>query len=174
VDQAQVLLLVRATARVSAAAFAAALILFIIRTRYRPHSAPYHIFAFVTFIVVHTIHFGTVLWLAALTSGRNIQERDGWAVVVATGVLFYVVTLGILQTWRRRQSAGRLSRGRRLAANAGVALVALVFLNSYVARIEHMPVYWLPASALVVIVAWYLAQEPASALRASARQAERS
>ncbi len=158
-DESQVLLLVRVTARASAAAFAAALILFTIRNRYRPQSAPHHISVFVTFILVHTIHFGTVLWLAALTSGRNIRERDGWAVVLTAAVLFYVVTLGILQTWRRRESASHVSRSRRLAASAGVALVALVFLNSYVARIERMPVYWLPASALILIVAGYLAQD---------------
>jgi hypothetical protein len=83
-------LLVRLTARVLVIMFAAALILF--AAGYQHHRRRLFVGTrlFAGFIVAHTIHFATVAWLAVVTSGENIRERDGWAVVVTVAILFYM------------------------------------------------------------------------------------
>jgi hypothetical protein len=156
VDQANVELLVRLTARISAAAFAAALILF--AAGHHQHDTRRlwrgtRLFA--AFVVAHTVHFGTVAWLAVVSGGENIRERDGWTVVLAVALLFYVAVFLVLRAWRDAALGHSSSRSLRVTANVAVVAIAAVFLNSYLARVERMPVYWLPAIALVGIVALY-------------------
>src|SRR5687768_13559668 len=96
---------------------------------------------FLGFILAHTIHFSAVAWLAVLTSGENIRTRGGWAVVLTAAVLFYVAAFGILRSWRRLDSGRSWSRSDRLAADVSIALIAMVFLNSYLSRVQIMPLY---------------------------------
>jgi hypothetical protein len=154
VDQPTVELIVRLTARLSAAIFAAALVLFAAGYQHDRR----HLYAgsrlFAGFVVAHTIHFLTVAWLAFVTAGDNIRERDGWAVVVTVALLFYMAVFSVLRAWGDA-AVGRSSRRLRVTANVAVVAIAAVFLNSYLARVVRMPLYWLPALGLVGIVAFY-------------------
>jgi hypothetical protein len=172
VEQAQVELIVRVTARISAGAFALALMLFAAGPSNRSPSHWLDIRAFVAFILAHTIHFGAVAWLAALTAGDNIHQRGGWAVVLTVAVLFYLAAFQILRVWHGLRKGRSLSRGACLTAHGSVALIAVVFLNSYLARVGRMPLYWVPAIGLVAIVAIYFARL-APAASASGRRAAR-
>jgi hypothetical protein len=171
-EQPQVELVVRLTARVSAAAFAAALILFAVGHRRRQRGVRYGIRLFIGFIVAHTIHFSAVAWLAVLTAGENIRMRDGWAVVLTVAVLFYLAAFGILRAWRVLGAGRTWSWGDRLTAHAGITLIALVFLNSYLGRVGTMPVYWLPAVGLIASVVLYFVQMRAAVHRAGPASAE--
>ena len=155
-DEATVALLVRLTARVSVAIFAAALIVFAAGYQHdrRRLSAGMRLFA--GFIVAHTVHFATVAWLAIVTSGENIRERDGWAVVITVAILFYAAVLVVLRAWRRA-AMGSSSASLRMA-NVCIVAITAVFLNSYLARVSEMPIYWLPAIGLVATVVLYLAR----------------
>lgn len=96
-DQPTVELIVRVTARFSAAAFAAALILFVAGHQHDQRRLRIGTRLFAAFIVAHTIHFGTVAWLAAVTRVENIRQRDGWTVVLTVALLFYVAAFVVLR-----------------------------------------------------------------------------
>jgi hypothetical protein len=155
VDQPNVELMVRVTARVSAAAFAAALILFAAGYQHDQRRLFLGTRLFAAFIVAHTIHFGTVAWLAVVTGGENIRERDGWPIVLTVALLFYMAVFTVLRAWRDAARGRSSSRSLRVPANVAVVAIAVVFLNSYLARVERMPVYWLPAICLAGVVALY-------------------
>jgi hypothetical protein len=155
VEQPQVELIVRLTARASATLFAAALILFATGSRSGRSGVRYGIRLFLGFVLAHTIHFSAVVWLAVLTAGENIEERDGWTVVLTVGALFYFAAFLIVRAWRAIDSGRTLPRRDRLAANAAITLIALAFLNSYLARVPDRRIFWLPAICLVVSVAVY-------------------
>jgi hypothetical protein len=155
VEQPQIELIVRLTARMSAAAFATALLLLSFSTAHHQRRSRHGIHFLWAFIVVHTIHFGAVLWLAAVTNGANIEDRGGWPLMVAVAMIFYGSSFAILRLWRGVNSRQGEAPGERFAAHAGVAVIALVFLNSYLARVETLPVYWLPAIGMVAVVATY-------------------
>ena len=154
-EQTTVELIVRLTARLSAATFAAALLLLAAGDhRYGRLALGTRLFA--GFIVVHTIHFFTVAWLAVLTAGENIRERDGWAVVVTVAVVFYAAAFVVLRAWRDPGTGHSSSRRLHVAARVAVVVIGAVFLNSYVGRAVHTPVYWLPAAGVAVAVALYV------------------
>ena len=148
----------RLTARLSAALFAAGLMLF--AAGYPHHQRRQYIGTrlFAGFIVAHTIHFVTVACLAVVTAGENIRERDGWIAVVTVAVLFYAAALLVLRAWNDAMRGRSRWRTLGVVANVAVVAIAAVFLNSYLARVAHRPVYWLPAVGLVGIVALYLAR----------------
>jgi hypothetical protein len=157
VDQPTVELMVRLTARLSAASFAAALIVF---AAGYPHHRQRERFAtrlFAGFIVAHTIHFGTVGWLAVVTANENIQERGGWTAVASVAVLFYAAAFVVLRGWNVPMSERSPSRRPRVMTNVAVVAIAVAFLNSYLARAVVMPIYWLPVAGLTGTVALYLA-----------------
>jgi hypothetical protein len=164
VDQPTVELIVRLTARLSAALFAAALILFAAGYPHDQRRQYVGTRLFEGFIVAHTIHFVTVAWLAVVTSGENIRERDGWAAVGTVAVLFYAAAFVIVRAWNDVMTGHSPSRKLRVTANVAVAAIAAVFLNSYFARVALMPIYWLLAVGLAGIVAVYLARMRAPAL----------
>lgn len=157
-DVADVELLIRLTARVSATAFLAALILFACGSRGRTRYLRTSIGLLTSFIVSHSVHFGAVTWLAVLTSSENIRQRDGWPVAIGVAAAFYLAAFGVLSTWRLVASGHHIRRPRRAAAHLGVIFIAGIFLNSYVARVGSMPVYWVWATAMVVVVTAYLVQ----------------
>lgn len=148
--------MVRVTARISAAAFVAALIAFSIR-RGNPVRVSHAIRLFIAFVLAHTIHFGAVVWLAVITAGQNIRARGGWTLMLLVAALFYLVSFTILRAWTYLAGRRAMSRGHWGAAHAGVVLIALVFLNSYAARVGTMPNYWVPALVMIAAVIAYLA-----------------
>ena len=164
-EQPDVELIVRLTARFSAAAFAAALILFIAGHQHDERRLRIGTGLFAAFILTHTIHFGTVAWLAAVTGGENIRQRDGWTIVLTVALLFYVAAFVVLRAWRDTAFRRSSSRSLRVAANVGVLAIAAVFLNSYLARVQHMPLYWLPTIGLLGVVALYLVRARVSLFR---------
>jgi hypothetical protein len=156
VDEEHVRLIVRATARMSALVFLAALGLFAAGHRAGPRRVVSAIRVFVLFVVAHTIHFGAVVWLAVATAGENIRERDGWPVVVVVAAAFYLSVFGILRLWTRLSSRQAVSHRERRGAQVGVLFIAAIFVNSYLARVKTMPVYWLWTAGMVLVVTAYL------------------
>jgi hypothetical protein len=165
VDQPDVELIVRLTARVSAAAFAGALILFAAGYQHDQRRLFLGTRLFAAFIVAHTIHFWAVAWLAVASGGENIRERGGWTVVLTVALLFYTAVFLVLRAWRyaalRHASSGSL----HVTADVAVVAIAVVFLTSYLARVQRMPVYWLPAICLAGIVALYFVRTRVAALQ---------
>ena len=157
-DEPQVRLIVQITARLSAIAFLAALGLFAARLGSRPRKVDGAIALLTAFLVLHTIHFGAVGWLAILTASENIRERGGWALMMGVAAAFYLAAFGILRLWRSVASARRVSRPQGLAAHGGVLFIAAIFLNSYAARAETKPIYWLWIVGLVLVVTAYMAR----------------
>lgn len=164
VDQPGVELIVRLTARVSAAAFAAALILFAAGDRQNRPRLYFGTRLFAAFVVAHTIHFLTVAWLAVVTGGENIRERDGWPVVVLVALLFYLAAFSVLRAWGDTAMGRPSSRSLSVMANVAVVAIAAVFLNSYLARVARMPMYWLPAAGLAGVVVVYFVRTRGAAL----------
>ena len=155
-DQPTVELVVRVTARVSAATFAAALLLFAAGHQRHRRLLALGTRVFAGFIVVHTIHFASVVWLAVVTAGENIRERDGWVVVVTVALVFYTAAFVVLRAWHDTAMGRSPSRGLHVAGKAAIVVIGAVFLNSYVGRAVQMPVYWLPAAGLAAAVALYI------------------
>jgi len=163
-DQSTVELLVRVTARLSAAIFGAALILSAADYHHQRRRIHLGTRLFAAFIGAHTIHFGTVAWLAVVTRGENIRDRDGWAIVVTVALLFYIAAFVVLRAWGEAAVGRPPSRSLRATANVAVVAIAAVFLNSYLARVERMPVYWLPVLGLAGILVLFFLRTRGSAL----------
>ena len=157
-DDEQVRLIVQVTARLSALAFLAALGFFAARFRPRPQRVGDAIGLLTAFLVLHTIHFGAVGWLAVLTAGENIRERGGWPFMMAVAAAFYLAAFGILRVWRGVASTRPVSRPEGLAAHLGVLFIAGIFLNSYAARAETRPIYWVWIVGMVLAVVAYMAR----------------
>jgi hypothetical protein len=174
VDQATAELIVRLTARVSVAVFVAALILFAAGYQHDRRRLEVGTRFFAGFIVAHTIHFAAVAWLAVVTSGENIRERDGWAVVVTVALLFYIAVFVVLHAWRDAAMGRTSSRSLRVTATVAVVAIAAVFLKYYLARVVRMPMYWLPAAGLAATVALYLARTRGAAAPPLRRQRYRN
>lgn len=155
-DGELVRLAVRVTARLSAIAWLAALALCAIRYRTEPRRIVEAIRLLVAFIVLHTIHFGTVVWLAVLTAGENVDERGGWPAMLGAAAAFYLAAFSILRMWGGVATAQPVSDAARGAAQLGVLFIAAIFLNSYVSRTESMPIYWIWTMAMVLVVIVYL------------------
>jgi hypothetical protein len=166
VDHPGVELIVRLTARVSGAIFAAALILFAAGYQQNRRRLYFGTRLLAGFIVAHTIHFLTVAWLAVVTAGENIRERDGWPGVVTVALLFYLAVFSVLRVWGDTVQGRPSSRSLRVTANVAIGAIAAVFLNSYLARVARMPMYWLPAVGLAGIVAVYFVRTRGAALPA--------
>jgi hypothetical protein len=156
VDQPTAELLVRLTARISAALFAAALIVFAAGYQHDQRRLYVAKRLFAGFIVAHTVHFATVAWLAVVTSGENIRERDGWAFVLTVALLFYAAVFCVVRAWGNA-AMGSSPRSLRMA-NVAIVAIAAVFLNSYLTRVAEMPIYWLLTIGLAGTVAFYFAR----------------
>ena len=149
---------VRMTARASAAVFAGALVCFALANPNSPAKLLPAVRLMAAFLLVHTIHFAAVLWLAWWTAGHNIEERGGWPLMLAVATVFYGAAFTILRRWNQLRS-GRVLHGRqRLAVTSGVAFIAALFLNSYVSRAVSTPIFWLPAISIAAAGVLYLAR----------------
>ena len=72
---------------------------------------------------------------------------------MTVALLFYIAAFVVLRAWGDAALGRQSPRRLRVTANVAVVAIAAVFLNSYLARVERMPVYWLPALGLAGIVA---------------------
>jgi hypothetical protein len=70
-------------------------------------------------------------------------------------VLFYAAALLVLRAWDDAAKGLSVSPKLRVMVNVALAAIAAVFLNSYLARVALMPVYWLPTLGLTAIVTLY-------------------
>lgn len=95
---------------------------------------------------------------------REHRERDGWAIVVAVAFLFYMAAFIVLRTWGEAALGRPSSPSLRVTANVAVVAIAAVFLNSYFARVERRPMYWLPLLGLAGIVALFVLRTRGSTL----------
>lgn len=145
----------------SAAAFATALLLFSFSTGPRPRRIRRALQLLWAFVALHTIHFGFVVWLAAVTNAANIDDRGGWPLMLVVAALFYGSSFAILRLWHGVDSHRRAASDARPGAYAGVVFIAVVFLNSYLARAEDMPIYGLAAIAMIAVVAVYFVRASA-------------
>ena len=164
-------LIVRLTARASAAAFVGALLIFAASAPHRQRSLRASIRMFGAFVLLHSIHFGAVLALARATASATIDDRGGWPPVLAGAAIFYLAVAGIARAWRRLDTGRPLSGLQRLAANVAVVFIAAAFLNSYMSRVGELPVYWAPAALMATVAGIYLLRERRAAATRSPRTA---
>ena len=182
--------LVRATARVSAAVFAASLAAAARRlsvgdargqrgqtpsprgltpTGSRLHAARRaDIGAFAAFLAAHTIHFAAVLMLAAATGGENIRNAGGWLPTLAAAAAFYASCAVVLRG-KLRQAARWTTTGTRRLDVATMAIVWLVFFQAYALRVFQSP--WFAALAVVLAAAFALFAAAASRRQPQAERA---
>ncbi len=118
-DVEQAALLVRVTARVSAAIFATALVASarrlsssgtLDRTRYRRADLA----CFTLFLVAHTIHFAAVVGLAIASNGQNIRDAGGYAPTAAAAVAFYGACGAVLRAKARTATRWTTTGARRI------------------------------------------------------------
>ena len=170
-DPEETALLVRATARVSALVFAASLAAAArrlaagtdIRAARRADIA-----AFGAFLGTHTIHFASVLMLAAATGGENIRDAGGWIPTLAAAGAFYASSASVLRG-KLRQTARWATSGARRLDVATMAILWLVFFQAYALRLFQS--VWFAALAAVLAASRALF---AAAARPRQPQAERA
>ena len=161
-DQSTIEAIVRWTVRASGVAFAAALTLFAAADSGRGRLQRARR-ALVAFIAAHTIHFAAVVWLAAVTASANIEDRGGWVLMLMVAALFYASAAAILRVWSDVAEGRQPASGSWLGSVLGVLFISAVFLNSYFARVEEMPIYWLAAVLMSAAVGLYLVSVAARA-----------
>ena len=170
-EQALIETIVRSTVRISALAFAVSLTLFAAAGAHRRRWVFHAVRVFAAFIVAHTIHFGAVVWLATATASANIDARGGWALMITVAVLFYAAAFAILRTWREIAAGRQPTAPAWFGSRLGVLFIAAVFLNSYLARAERMPIYWLAVTAMIATVVFYILRGATQARRSGQAQA---
>ncbi len=154
-DPAAVALWVRITARVSAFVFFAALAAAAANRR-TPIRARAPERLLVAFLVLHTIHFGTVVALAAASTGENIHVRGGWPLNLTLAAVFYLGWFVIWRVWRDRARGIVVRRRLSILADAGAVAIATVFLQNFASYAAAAPAFGIVLVIGGGIVAWYL------------------
>jgi hypothetical protein len=175
VDAGQALLLVRATARVSAVILAGNLLVAARRVRGEegPAQAGHYlrrgdggdvrradVVTFAAFIVSHTIHFICVTLLIVATRGGHIDARAADALLVAVGLLFYLACAAVLRV-KLRGASGWPRPKDRLIEVWMLAAIWLAFFQAYVTR----PLQWWLFPALAIVLLYALARFVSASLR---------
>jgi hypothetical protein len=154
-------LLVRVTARVSAASFAISLGASASRlgagaaalaARRRSDLA-----AFGLFIAAHTVHFASVALLAWVTEGRNIRDAGGYAATGAAGLAFYAACGAVLRSKARRAARWSATGQRRLEVSTS-AIIWIIFFQAYALRLTQSALFAALALALAAALALFLAR----------------
>jgi len=166
-------LLVRATARVSAAVFAASLVAAARRLAADDAmdigaARRADVAAFAAFLAAHTIHFGSVLMLAVATSGQNIRDAGGYSATFVVGAAFYAACAAVLRAKLRTAPRWTTVAQRRTEIGT-IAVVWVVFFQAYALRLLQS--VWF--TALAVALAAALAMFAAAAARRRKPQAAR-
>ena len=173
-DAGQALLLVRATARVSAVILAGNLLVAARRVRGEgPAKAGHYVrrgdgrdvrradvATFAAFIVSHTIHFICVTLLIVATRGGQIDARAAAALLVAAGLLFYFACAAVLHVKLRVASGWPRPSDRRIEVWTLTA-IWLAFFQAYVTR----PLQWWLFPALAIVLLYALARFVSASLR---------
>ena len=161
VDAQQAAMLVRATARLSAAIVAGNLLVAMRRAEAVGSSSfrTMDVATFVAFLVSHTVHFACVWLLAVATGGDNIRSAGGWILVVMAALAFYAGAAIVLSV-KLRPRGWRSVSERRLELGL-LVIVWLVFFQAYALRLLQS---WLFA-ALAVLLAYSVAGFLRAALR---------
>lgn len=102
------------------------------------------------YFAAHLIHFSAVAWFAFATNNSNIRDLGGWPGVLTIGGVFCVLVVCALFAW-----SGRGNRGVRITGHAGIVMIALSFLASYVPLVSRSVFFALPAVALVTALGFY-------------------
>jgi len=151
---------VRLTARVSAAVFAAGLVAAARRLASGESAAGAarraDIAAFGAFLGAHTIHFAAVLMLAAATSGANIRSAGGWLPTLAVAAAFYAACGAVLRGKLRAAPRWTTAAARRLDV-ATMAIVWIVFFQAYALRLLQSAWFTALAVALAASLGLYAA-----------------
>jgi hypothetical protein len=156
VDAQQAAMLVRATARLSAAIVAGNLLAATRRAEAVGSSAArtMDVATFVAFLASHTVHFACVWLLAFATGGDNIRRAGGWILVVMAALVFYAGA-GVVLRVKLRPSGWRSAGERRLELGL-LAIVWLVFFQAYALRLVQSWLFAVLAALLAYSVAGFL------------------
>lgn len=105
------------------------------------------------FVAAHTIHFSFVAWLAVASEGANLRDIGGWPTALGVGTGFYVLAACAALAW----SGGgwRVVHG---IGHAGVVLIALAFIATYVPLLATSAFFALPVVGIVGALGFYLAR----------------
>lgn len=157
-DAEQAALVVRVTARISAALLAANLLVSARRITdgrgvYR--SADVRLFA--AFIISHTIHFICVGVLALATNGANLESPLGYTPVILVGLLFYVGCAGILRV-KMRDGDRWSTRSQRNTELWLLVAVWLGFAQAYVPRLFQSPLFTALGVVLLASNVWFVSR----------------
>jgi hypothetical protein len=155
-------LLVRVTARVSAALFAVSLLAAARRLGARDRAAVPalrrgDLAAFAAFVAGHTIHFAAVALLAVATAGQNIRDAGGYVATAAVGLAFYAACAGVLRA-KARDTAGWTAAGQRRIEIATIVVVWIIFFQAYALRLTQSLLYAALALGLAAALARFLAR----------------
>jgi hypothetical protein len=148
-------LLVRVTARISAALLSAGMF-----AAARRIAAPVRAERrrrvdaglLVALIASHTIHFACVALLTIATAGENVRLRGGYVLVTTVGVGFYLACAAALRAKLRRGSRWETAaqRGTELTA---LLLIWLAFAQVYVLRIGRSPLFAMMSVVMLAALA---------------------
>lgn len=163
-DAEHAALLVRATARVSAAILA---VNFLVAARRVSGASSgtidvrrIDVATFASFVVSHTIHFICVGLLTIATAGANIDARSGYVPVVALGVVFYFACVAVVRV-KRRPSLEWADRRQRRTELWLLAGIWVAFFQAYAGRLLE---WWL-FTALAALLLYSVARFVTAALR---------
>jgi len=161
VDSDQAALIVRVTARVSAAVFAVSLVAAARRLRASDtaliRARRHDLAAFGTWVAVHTIHFAAVLLLAVASGGRNIRDAGGWTGTIVVALAFYVACAAVVRAKARRGIGWTSVAGRRIELWTSVA-VWLIFFQAYALRLGESLLFAAMAIGLAAALGRFLAR----------------
>jgi hypothetical protein len=150
VTEADLLLAVRWTARLSAMTFATALLTSAFSAR-RSRALD------TGFLVAHTIHFSFVVQLALATGGKDmfpggedIADAGGWPAVFGIFALFYVLAAVALSA---RHLGSRASLPVRVAGQLSTVFIGFMFVKTYLPLVARSYWYALPAALITTAVA---------------------
>jgi hypothetical protein len=149
VTDAELLLAVRLTARLSAMTFSAALLTSALTAR-RSRTLD------IGFLVAHTIHFSFVVRLALATGGKgmfaggkDIADGGGWPAVFGIFAFFYLLAGVALSA---RHLGPRASPRMRVAGQVATAFIGFMFVRTYLPLMERSSWYALPAALVTTAV----------------------
>src|SRR5438045_5786347 len=150
---------VRLTARVSAAVFAVSLLASARRlaageTADVGAARRVDIAAFAVFLAAHTIHFAAVLMLAAASGGANIRGAGGWIPTLVVAAAFYAACGAVLRGKLRAAPRWTAAGPRRLEV-ATMAIVWIVFFQAYALRLLQSAWFTALAAALAASLAMF-------------------
>lgn len=137
--------LVAGTGRLSAAVFVVALLGAGVRTR--------AVRLWLAYVGAHAVHFSMVAWLAFASDGANLRDIGGWPTALGVGAGFYILAACAALAW-----SGTGWRAVRGIGHAGVALIALAFIATYVPLLATSSLFALPVVGIVGALGFYFAR----------------